>query len=223
MLVRLAFSLFKNVNMTSKRILVFGGSFNPLHNGHLSLCEYVMRSKICDEVWLMVSPLNPLKKNERDLANERVRLEMARLALDGKKGVVVRDDEIMTYKDGEPTYTINTLDKLKKTYGDAIRFQLLIGEDNLRLIKKWKSWERIVREYGLVVYPREDISKGEAQNETQNTIDGFGITLLTGVKLWNVSSSQIRSWIAHNEMEKVKKVVPSKVFDYICANGLYGA
>ncbi len=209
--------------MTSKRVLVFGGSFNPIHNGHISLCEYVLRAEICDEVWLMVSPLNPLKIDKRDLADEKVRLEMARLALNGKKDIIVRDDEIETYKDGEPIYTIDTLDKLRKTYGDEIQIQLLVGEDNLRLIRKWKSWKRIVGEYGLVVYPREDNSNEDAQYEAQNINDGNGITLLTGVKLWNVSSTQIRSWIAHKEIEKVKYAVPPKVFDYIRAKGLYGA
>ncbi len=216
--------------LMKKEVLIFGGSFNPPHNGHVALCEHVLRCQMCDEVWLMVSPLNPLKSRS-DLIASDVRLAMAQKAFEGIEGVVVRDDEIRMQENGEPSYTINTLDWLRKEYGNTVRFRLLTGEDNLRILTKWKSWERLVTEYGLVVYPREESNKegkGGVSELISNLLNqriservvGEQITMLENVRLWNVSSTEIRRWIACGEWTQVKDAVPQGVYDYIRAKGL---
>ena len=104
---------------------IFGGSFNPIHNGHISLAQQLKEKAGLDEVWLMVSPQNPLKKAE-DLLDDEIRMAMVRLALEGVEGIVASDFEMHLPK---PSYTWNTLQALSKDYPDR-EFVLLMGGDN---------------------------------------------------------------------------------------------
>ena len=131
------------------RIGLFGGSFNPIHNGHISLAKQLKEKAGLDEVWLMVSPQNPLKQ-EQDLLNDELRLQMARLAVENVEGIVVSDYEMHLPK---PSYTWNTLQALSKDYPDE-EFVLMIGGDNWQLFDRWYRADDIVRDYPLVVYPR---------------------------------------------------------------------
>ena len=96
------------------RIGIFGGSFNPIHNGHISLARQLREKARLDEVWLMVSPQNPLKRQD-DLLDDEQRMEMVRLALEGVEGIIASDYEMHLPK---PSYTWNTLQALKKDYPD---------------------------------------------------------------------------------------------------------
>ena len=153
-----------------KKIGIFGGSFNPIHMGHIALAQAVQKQCGLDEVWLMVSPQNPLKRNDSDLLDDGLRLEMAQKALEGIDGVVACDYEFHLPK---PSYTWNTLQHLTKDYPDCI-FTLLIGGDNWTHFQRWRHWKDILWHHDVIVYPRD---------EYQGTIS---------VPLLNVSSTEIR-------------------------------
>ena len=108
-----------------KRTGLFGGSFNPIHNGHISLALQLKEQAGLDEVWLMVSPQNPLKLAS-DLLDDEQRLQMARLAVEHVEGIVVSDYEMHLPR---PSYTWNTLEALKQDFPDC-EFVLMIGGDN---------------------------------------------------------------------------------------------
>jgi nicotinate-nucleotide adenylyltransferase len=133
-----------------KSVGIFGGSFNPIHIGHIALAQAALRQCGLDEVWLMVSPQNPLKQQEH-LLDDQLRFEMAQKALEGVEGVKASDYEFHLPR---PSYTWNTLRHLSADYPDC-RFVLLIGGDNWAHFERWRHWQDILRCYDVAVYPRE--------------------------------------------------------------------
>ena len=119
---------------------IFGGSFNPIHNGHLQLARQLREAAGLDEVWLMVSPQNPLKQ-QTDLLDDDVRLQLARQAVGGEQGIVVSDYEFrLPFPDRE--------------------FVLMIGGDNWQHFQRWYRADDIIEHYPIVVYPRRDSDIG---------------------------------------------------------------
>ena len=135
-----------------KRIGIFGGSFNPIHCGHVAIARAALEQCGLNEVWLMVSPQNPLKRNDSDLLNDSLRMEMAQKALEGIDGVVACDYEFRLPK---PSYTWNTLQHLSKDYPNH-RFYLLIGGDNWSHFQRWRHWKDILWHHDVIVYPRDE-------------------------------------------------------------------
>ena len=169
------------------KIGIFGGSFNPIHTGHVALAQAVLKQCELDEVWLMVSPLNPLKRNDSDLLDDSLRYQLARKALEGINGVKACDYEFRLPK---PSYTWNTLQQLSKDFPDH-RFCLLIGGDNWAHFERWRHWKDILRHYDVVVYPRDEFA---------GTID---------LPLINVSSTEIRQKVRAGE--RISGLVPECV------------
>ena len=169
---------------------IFGGSFNPIHNGHISLARQLLDKARLSEVWLMVSPQNPLKQQE-DLLDDELRLEMTRQALEGEKGLVASDYEFHLPR---PSYTWNTLQHLSKDYPEH-RFFLLIGGDNWAHFTRWFHWQDILRNYDLMVYPRDNY---------YGTID---------VPLLDVSSTEIRQKVGAGE--SIKGLVPDNIIPLV--------
>ena len=128
---------------------IFGGSFNPIHLGHTGLARYLVESGHVDEVWLMVSPHNPLKASAT-LVPEADRLRMAEIAVEKIPGVEASAFEFALPR---PNYTAHTLRRLAQAYPDR-RFSLIIGEDNWRVFGLWREYAYILRHYPLLVYPR---------------------------------------------------------------------
>lgn len=165
---------------------LFGGSFNPIHNGHIALAEAVRRLAGLDEVWFVVSPQNPLKQRG-DLLDDNLRLEMVRKALEGHDHLVASDCELHLPR---PSYTWDTLRHLATTHPDR-RFSLIIGGDNWALFDRWYRHEDIIGNHRIIVYPRSG-----------STIDAA--TLPAGVSLvdtplLDVSSTEIRRRIRCGE------------------------
>lgn len=133
-----------------KRIGIFGGSFNPIHLGHTALAAYICELGLVDEVWLMVSPQNPLKQ-DLTLLDEQERLAMARLAVAPYPTLKASDFEFTLSR---PSYTYHTLQALRAAYPDYA-FSLIIGEDNWRCFDRWYRGEDIARETSIIVYPRD--------------------------------------------------------------------
>lgn len=171
--------------MAGKKIAVFGGSFNPVHYGHVNLARNVVASGIADEVWFSLSPCNPFK-DRNDLKPIEERLKLLKEAVKDVQGVEATDIELSL---PEPSYTIDALDKLSSLY-PGNRFVLLAGSDNLEGFTRWKDWEKILSRYGLVVYPRPSASM-ELPEALQSYSDK--IELLTGMPLYPISSTEIRN------------------------------
>ena len=171
---------------------IFGGSFNPIHNGHISLARQLKEREGLDEVWLMVSPQNPLKQSS-DLLDDEARLEMARKALEGVEGIIASDYEMHLPR---PSYTWNTLQALSRDYPKR-EFVLMIGGDNWDHFDRWYRSEDIKANYEIVVYTR---TPGDA---------GF----------IDISSTDIRQRIRQHR--SIRKLVPSVVADIIKERGYY--
>ena len=133
------------------KIAVYSGSFDPLHIGHLAIMEYLTSEREFDWVYLIVSPQNPLKGKEK-ARNAKQRYKAAVEAVGRQPELRVRVDDIELTMPA-PHYTIKTLDTLREREPEN-EFTLVIGADNLHDIRRWRDSERILREYGVVVYPR---------------------------------------------------------------------
>ncbi|MDE6697045.1 MAG: nicotinate (nicotinamide) nucleotide adenylyltransferase [Muribaculaceae bacterium] len=199
------------------KIGVFGGSFDPIHNGHIRLAQYVLDHTDLDEVWLMVSPLNPLKPQGYVATNEQ-RLEMARLAVEGIPGIRVSNFEFHL---PIPSYTYKTLTELKKAY-PGNEFLLIIGGDNWADFDRWRNPEKILSEFGIIVYPRP----GESLQDPLSspfTLDSSKILILDGAPQMPISSTEIRNRIKHNPSNLNPSTLPldTEVVNYIRYHNLY--
>ena len=140
-----------------KKVGIFGGSYNPIHIGHLALANYLCEFGDLDEVWFMVSPQNPLKRNDK-LWDDDLRLELVRLAVEGYPKLHASDFEFHLPR---PSYTIHTLDALQEAYPDH-EFTLIIGADNWQLFHRWKASDEIIARHHLLEYPRPGFEIDEA-------------------------------------------------------------
>lgn len=193
--------------MDKKQIGIFSGSFNPIHVGHLILANYIAEFTTLDEVWLLVSPHNPLKVKD-DLLDEKIRLKMTEIALEDYDYLNASDFEFNLPR---PSYTINTLDKLSTDFPNCI-FTLIIGGDSWLDFHKWKDYDRLRREYNIIIYPRlgEDIV---IPSEFSQNVK------LVNAPVMDISSTFIRECI--KEGKNMRAFVPSRVYDFIEENRLY--
>ena len=182
---------------------VFGGSFNPVHAGHISLAREVVARKLADKVVMVLSPLNPLKEDPASLIDDYLRMEMLRIACLPYPRLEASDIELSM-----PSYTIDTLRRLAASNpGDS--FRLVIGADNWECFDRWKDYREILRDFHPIVYPREGCAMpGEDSQATPMWAD-----------LLPVSSTMIRQRLITGET--VNNLIPPAVLDYIRANGLY--
>lgn len=178
------------------KVGIYGGSFNPIHNGHIKLAEIFLQEACLDEVWFMVSSQNPFKINDK-LLDDTLRLQLVRKALNGKKGMVACDYEFRLPK---PSYTWDTLQRLSADF-PTYEFVLLIGGDNWQAFGKWYHAEDILANYRIAVYPR----KSDETVEKCNTLPSDNVTLLN-IPLINISSTDIRLRIKNGHT--IKGLVP---------------
>lgn len=188
------------------KIGIYGGSFNPIHKGHTSLASAILTQGLVDELWLMVSPLNPLKQGrEGEIAEYGHRVRMAEIAAEGVKGLRVSDFESRL---PVPSYMYNTLDRLRHEY-EGKEFVLVIGADNWRSFHRWYRAEDILKEYGVLVYRRPGFEMDEEElPESVKVVD---------TDLYDVSSTQIRETIMNGESadEWLEKGVSAYIEKYL--------
>nr|WP_293565898.1 nicotinate (nicotinamide) nucleotide adenylyltransferase [Prevotella sp.] len=178
--------------MQKKKVGIFGGSFNPIHTGHIALAKSLCQQAGLDEVWLMVSPMNPFKKEATDLLTDKLRLEMAEQAIADEPKLKACDYEFHMPK---PSYTWHTLQALSQDFPN-VSFTLLIGGDNWTSFDKWFHHEDILSHYPIVVYPRKGCDIGKVPS---------GVTIVE-TPLLNISSTEIRQRI--KEGKSIHGMVP---------------
>ena len=175
------------------KIGIYGGSFNPIHFGHTGLAQWVVNNTDLDEVWLMVSPNNPLK-DASILADEQKRLAAAKEAIgDGRlasgKRIIVSDFEFTLPR---PNYTANTLRELQKQYPQP-EFTLIIGEDNLEIFLKWREYTYLLENFRILVYPRKGSGKSvEQMMQELGTAHIKEVQLLANAPYFEISSTELR-------------------------------
>lgn len=192
--------------MEKRKIGIFSGSFNPIHHGHLMLANYIVEFCKLNEVWFVVSPKNPFK-SENELLPEENRLIMVKEAIKGYNKFKTSDIEFNLPK---PSYTINTLEKLKDSYPNY-EFKLIIGENNLINIKKWKDYTKIINDFGLIVYKRYIMLDARIYDKN--------IQIINDSPIITISSTFIRESIKNNK--DVRYFLPIEVWNIIKTNNYY--
>mgnify|MGYP002672163531 FL=1 len=185
--------------MTNKiRTGIYGGSFNPIHNGHIAIARAMLDCGAVDEVWLMVSPQNPLKQSA-DLLDEQLRLDMTRRATADIPCVTACDYEFHMPR---PSYMWHTLQSLSRDYPDR-EFTLLIGADNWQVFDRWYHADDIIAHYPIRIYPRRGYDI-EASTLPQNV-------KLVDTGLYDVSSTMVRERIRRGE--DVSQLIPASIIE----------
>ena len=189
-----------------QKIGLFFGTFDPIHIGHEKIAKYFL-NKYFDEVWFVITPLNPDKVNE-NLTDQSIRLEMTQKYCDNELDFKYSDIEFGLPK---PNYTADTLYEFKRNYKN-LNFSIIMGEDNLVGLESWKNHNNIL-ESKIYVYPREN------QKTKNYKLKNHESVVFSDAPFMRISSSEIRDLIKTNN--DISHLVPDQIFEYISKNGLY--
>lgn len=197
-----------------KKIGLLGGTFNPIHIGHLIIAEQCKEQLNLDQI-IFIPNGNPPHKN-KNIIDKNDRFKMLSLAIEDNKYFDISDIEL---KKEEPSYTINTILELKKDTNNELFF--IMGDDSLFSIQKWYKFEKLIEECNFIVFPREKQFDIETYNkfilnELKTTINKFNFISFPTI---NISSTLIREMIV--KKISIKYLVPDKVINYIDSNKLY--
>ena len=186
---------------------VYSGSFNPLHIGHLAIMKYMIEEAGYDMVYLIVSPKNPLKDgissasgiNRYEAAIEAVSRHFGTASGTGERLSHSEESQKVKVDDielnmPEPHYTIRTLDALKEREPEN-EFTFIMGADNLADIRRWRDYPRILKDYGVAVYPREGFNLEEVKSDLLTEDPAYRISILNAPMV-DISSTDIREGIA---------------------------
>lgn len=190
------------------KIGIFGGSFNPIHSGHAIIAHHIITSGAVDRLWLMVSPVNPLKADHERQVADTDRLRMAEMVTRPLENVETSAFEFTMPK---PSYTIDTLNALQAKFPDD-ELYLVIGADNWTVFDRWRNSVEILAKYHVLIYPRlgHDVVIPEALRDR---------VTLVNAPIIELSSTAVRERLAHGL--SVRYYVPDEVLGYIERKGLY--
>ena len=197
-----------------KKIGLYFGTFNPIHVGHLIIANYMADYTELDEVWLVVSPQNPLKKKET-LLKDHHRLSLVRIAIEDNTKLMASNIE---FDLPIPSYTINTLVHLKEKY-ETYEFHLIMGEDNLRSFHKWKNQEEIINNHKIFVYPRVLTEQEMEDNTIEFSSFNHSNVIRCQAPIMKISSSFIRKAIKNGK--DVRYLLTPEVFKYVDEMNFY--
>lgn len=187
------------------KIILYFGSFNPVHVGHLIIANHVLNETDADKLWFIVSPHNPLKQ-ENGLLNEYHRLHLVQTAIEGDLRMKASDIEFHLPR---PSFTIDTLTYLKEKYPEH-EFRILMGSDSFSNIHKWKNYELLLRDYDIIIYNRPAFPVDPQA--------GGRLTILNA-PLLEISATRIRELIRQGK--SIRYMVPEKVREEIEAGGYF--
>lgn len=194
------FNIFLPPGKISLRVGLFFGSFNPVHIGHMAIANYMAEFTAIDELWFVVSPMNPFKKEEK-LLNAYDRIELLNLAIGGDNRFRICDVELTMPK---PSYTFDTLTRLGTIYPDH-RFYIIMGSDNLKSLHQWKNSAEIISRYPILVYPRPGFSEKPEYPE--------GKTEWVEAPMMDISSTFIRDSVKAGK--NMKFFLPGNVWETV--------
>jgi nicotinate-nucleotide adenylyltransferase len=191
---------------SAKKVGLFFGSFNPVHVGHMIIANYMVTNANMDEVWMIVSPHNPLK-DKASLANDHDRIHLVNLAIGDNLKIKASNVEFSLPK---PSYTIDTISYLSEKY-PHLDFYLLMGGDNLSTLHKWKNYEQILSNYKIIVYNRPNYDLGKLRDHKN--------VIIAQAPLLDISASYIRECI--KERKSIQYLVPDEVYKYLSISSMY--
>lgn len=190
------------------KIGLFFGTFNPIHIGHLIIANHMAEYSDLDQIWMVVTPHNP-HKQKQSLLDDYHRLHMVHLATEEYPKIKPSDIE---FKLSQPNYTVNTLAHLQEKFPQNT-FSLIMGEDNLNSLHKWKNHEVILQNHDIYVYPRLAPGEIDAQFTNHPKIHHLGAPIV------ELSSTFIREGIKTGK--NIQPMLPHKVWEYIDHNVFY--
>ena len=182
------------------KIGLFFGTFNPVHNGHMVIANYLAEFTDLQQVWMVISPHNPLKEMGT-LLQDYHRFALVELAIDGYRKIKASKAE---FKLPKPSYTVHTLTYLTEKFPQH-EFALIMGSDNLESLHKWKNYEVILENHELYIYPRPGSDGGKFKNHPR--------VKKIVAPLMEISASFIRQSI--KEKKDVRFMMPQSVFEFI--------
>lgn len=192
-----------------KKVGLFFGSFNPIHIGHLILANYILENSDMDELWFVVSPQNPFK-DKKSLLKDHNRMDMVQLAVKNYPKMRASNVEFSL---PVPSYTIDTLTYLHEKY-PGYSFSLIMGEDNLENLHKWKNSEVLIKNHHIIVYPR--VSNGEKKDPEYLKHENISLIKAPVIE---ISATEIRKMI--KEGKNVRPMLPPEVFEYLDGSNFY--
>lgn len=195
------------------KIVVFGGTFNPIHNGHLRIARAVQKRFLPDKILFVPSPSKHFahRSYRKELAPYRHRLEMVSLAVKGYRGFEASDIEAKIRSQGGPIYSILTLRRMKKIYPPGTEFYYIIGMDTLKTLNKWHNIQGLMKLCRFIVVPRPGYKRPKSMHRH---------LYLANVRI-NISSTLIRKRL--NKKLSIKSLVQLAILNYIRRQSLYNA
>ncbi|MCI9146404.1 MAG: nicotinate (nicotinamide) nucleotide adenylyltransferase [Eubacterium sp.] len=195
------------------KIGIFGGAFNPVHNGHLNIADAFYEDLKLDKM-LLIPTANPPHKSGAGLLSGDDRINMLRLAIENKPYEI----STIEFERNDKSYTYNTLLELKRLYPEADLF-LIIGADQIINFEKWYRYSDILDMVTLCASARESEEEKQIIIKSAQRLGIQDRFYMSGRAVLRVSSSEIRDKIKNGS--DVSKLLPKKVFDYISEKGLY--
>ena len=192
------------------KIGLYFGTFNPIHVGHLIIANHMAEHSVLEQIWMVVTPHNP-HKEKNTLLDDRQRFHMVSLATEEYPKIKPSDIE---FKLPQPNYTVNTLSHLKDKFPQH-EFSLIMGEDNLKSLHKWKNYEYILENHDIYVYPRVSES---TDTETSSILNHLRVHKINA-PIVEISSTFIRENIKNKK--NVRPLLPEKVWQEIDHNNCY--
>jgi nicotinate-nucleotide adenylyltransferase len=190
------------------KIGLYFGTFNPIHIGHLIIANHMAEHSDLQQIWMVVTPHNPLKQ-KNTLLDDRQRLHMVRLATEDFPKIKPSDIEFQL---PQPNYTVHTLAHLKDKFPQH-EFSLIMGEDNLNSLPKWKNYEYLLENYDIYIYPRLSSSEENLGLNNHPRIHKIDAPIV------EISSTFIRESIKNKK--NVRPLLPEKVWEEIDYNNFY--
>ena len=196
--------------MAIDRIAVFGGTFDPIHNGHIAVARCLTTELEADLV-IIVPAGRPWLRGSSPVASPEDRLNMVRSAADGVEGIDVSDVDVVR---AGTTYSIDTIDDLRAIYGDTVEYFLVIGSDTVPHLTRWHRYDELIQACSFAVVQRPG-----AMLKRDVSLP-IGAALIDGPMI-DVSASQVRAMYANGDLDAASQLVPIATHRFIIEEGLY--